>query len=84
MQLITALPKFAVDKTPANILHMNNEFEKISKFQPIKKEQLYDYIIVPLFNTTTAEEKAIEAGKIAEPITKKSLEDGEDGIKESA
>lgn len=31
-------------------------------------------IIVPLFNTTTAEEKAIEAGTIASPITKKSAE----------
>ena len=39
-------------------------------------------IIVPLFNTTTAEEKAIEAGTIASPITKKS--DEADELNEAA
>ena len=31
-------------------------------------------IIVPIFNTTTAEDKAVEAGKIASPLTKENLE----------
>jgi len=65
MQLLTAIPLFGIN-TPSNVLFLNEEINKISNFQIIKKEQLYDWVIVPIFNTSTSEEKQIEAGVIVE------------------
>lgn len=54
MQLLTAIPLFAIN-TPSNVLFLNEEINKISNFQIVKKEQLYDWVIVPIFDTSTSE-----------------------------
>ena len=66
MQLLTALPMFAIN-TPGNVLTMNGKFNEIANFKIVEKEQLYDWIVVPIFGTETAEEKQIEAGVITIP-----------------
>ncbi len=62
---MTAIPLFAIN-TPSNVIFLNEQINKISNFEIVKKEQLYDWIVVPVFNTKTSEEKRIEAGVIAE------------------
>lgn len=51
---------------------MNEVFAGISNFKIVEKEQLYDWIVVPIFGTSTSQEKLIEAGVVAEPITTNS------------
>ena len=63
MQLLTALPMFAMN-TPGNVITMNDKFNEIANFKIIEKEQLYDWVGVPIFGTETSEEKQIEAGVI--------------------
>ena len=66
MQLLTALPMFSIN-TPGNVLTMNEKFSEIANFKIVEKEQLYDWIVVPIFGTSTSTEKKIEAGVIAPP-----------------
>ena len=54
MQLLTALPMFAIN-TPGNVLTINDKFSEISNFKIVEKEQLYDWIVVPVFGTETSE-----------------------------
>lgn len=63
MQLLTALPMFSIN-TPGNVITINDAFSEISNFKIVKKEQLYDWVVVPIFGTSTAEEKAIADGVI--------------------
>ncbi len=65
MQLLTAIPMFAIN-TPSNVLFLNDEISKISNFEIVKKEQVYDWVVVPIFGTKTSEEKMIEAGVIVQ------------------
>ena len=53
--------------TPGNVLTMNEKFSEIANFKIVEKEQLYDWIVVPIFGTSTSTEKQIEAGVIAPP-----------------
>ena len=61
---------FAIN-TPGNVLTMNGKFNEISNFKIVEKEQLYDWVVVPVFGTETSEEKAIKAGVITVPDVSK-------------
>ena len=50
--------------TPGNVITMNDAFAEISNFKIVEKEQLYDWVVVPVFGTSTSEEKAIADGVI--------------------
>ena len=63
MQLLTALPMFAIN-APGNVIEMNKVFDGIANFKIVEKEQLYDWIVVPAFGTTSSEEKAIADGVV--------------------
>ena len=67
LQLLTALPLFAIN-TPGNVIAMNSQFSEIANFKIVEKEQLYDWIIVPIFDTSNSQEKLIEEGVVAEPL----------------
>ena len=67
LQLLTALPLFAIN-TPGNVIAMNTKFSEIANFKLVEKEQLYDWIVVPIFGTSTSQEKLVEEGVVAEPI----------------
>ena len=41
---------FAIN-TPGNVITMNEKFGDISNFKIVEKEQLYDWIVVPIFDT---------------------------------
>ena len=45
------MPTLAV-KTPANVDSIHKSFDKIVNFQIVSKEDLYDWIAVPLFGLT--------------------------------
>ena len=66
MQLITALPLLNL-KTPSNILILNDSFQSVINFQIIDQDQFYDWVVVPIFDTNTSEEKKTEAGVISLP-----------------
>ena len=66
MQLLTALPLFAIN-TPGNIIELNRRFAEVSNFKIVEKEQLYDWVVVPVFGTTTSKEKLAEDGVISGP-----------------
>ena len=65
MQLLTALPLLDIN-TPSNIIELSKKFEEIANFKIVEKEQLYDWIIVPTFGTTSSQDKLIEDGVIYE------------------
>ena len=56
MQLLTALPMFAIN-TPGNVITMNERFSEIANFKIVEKEQLYDWVVVPVFGTSSSTEK---------------------------
>ena len=51
MQLISALPSFAI-KTPSNVETIHSGFDEIINFEIVSKEELYDWIIVPILHFT--------------------------------
>ena len=55
MQLISALPNFDV-KSPSNVVEVHQSFDDIVNFEIVTKEELYDWIIVPLFGFESSEE----------------------------
>ena len=57
------------------MIFLNEEINKISNFEIVKKEQLYDWIVVPVFDTKTSEQKRIEAGVIAEATDAEAIFD---------
>jgi len=76
MQLISALPTFAV-KTPANLETVHKSFDEIVNFKIIRKELIYDYIIVPMLGFDSSDSlyaKAVEAE--LENTTQTSEDDG--------
>ena len=68
---------FAIN-TPGNVITMNEKFSEISNFKIVEKEQLYDWIVVPIFGTETSEEKQLEAGVISVPSEEAALETEEE------
>lgn len=71
MQLLTSLPMFSV-KTPGNVITMNENFNEIANFKIVEKEQLYDWVVVPIFGTETSKQKQIDAGVLAAPTDSES------------
>ena len=67
MQLITAIPLFAIN-APANVIVINEMVVGIANFELVEPQVLYDSIIVPIFRTTNSEEKREEAGLIKAPM----------------
>ena len=59
MQLISALPTFAI-KTPSNIQTIHASFDEIVNFEIVSKEELYDWIVVPLLDFTGSRQMFIE------------------------
>ena len=53
MQLLTALPLFEIN-TPGNIIELNKNFSEVANFKIVEKEQLYDWVVVPIFGTTSS------------------------------
>ena len=47
---------FAIN-TPGNVITMNERFSEIANFKIVEKEQLYDWIVVPVFGTSSSTEK---------------------------
>ena len=71
LQLITGIPSFGIN-TPSNIILINETVERISNFKLIPDGKIYDAIIVPIFGTSTSEEKLEEVGTISTPINNNS------------
>lgn len=68
--------------TPGNVLTMNEKFSEIANFKIVEKEQLYDWIVVPIFGTSTSTEKKIEAGVIAPPEEESSEAETETAVED--
>ena len=79
MQLLTAIPLFAIN-APSNVIFLNEEINKIANFEIVKKEQLYDWVVVPVFDTKTSEQKKIDAGVIVKTNDKVKFEETESNV----
>lgn len=59
MQLISAFPTLAI-KTPSNVDSVHQSFDEIVNFEVVSKENLYDWLLVPLFDLTNSEDLFLE------------------------
>ena len=59
LQLISALPTFAI-KTPSNVEQIHEGFDEIVNFEIVSKEELYDWIVVPILSFTSSEDLFLE------------------------
>ena len=55
MQLISAFPTFAV-KIPSNLDNIHSTFDEMINFEIVNKEQLYDWTIVPMFESDNSDD----------------------------
>ena len=49
LQLVTALPDLDVSP-PGNVVSIDEEFKEIVNFKIVSKDQLYSWVIEPLFS----------------------------------
>ena len=53
------MPTFAI-KTPSNVETIHSDFDEIVNFEIVSKEELYDWIIVPILSFTNSKDLFLE------------------------
>ena len=58
------MPTFAI-KIPANINEVHSRFDELVNFQIVSKEQLYDWLVVPLFGFVGSDDLLLQEVQMA-------------------